>query len=224
VLRRPGRGSMSDVVCQLNSQAKQAELIWSSRGGFFRPYSITNGDWDDLRDRSDKARLALEHLVLAHNSAGTGTVPGDVAYRLAEAGFDLYNALLPRRDETARRIRRWLKDLREQFGTVDLEVVVEEPSGDTGAWLSIPWNLVYDELPDKFKESFRTESSTERWWPFWSVRYNLTSGRRVEPWQRMPIWEQPRVVVVVDQTVYKKRFIRNYRAQIRLRRKLLCVN
>ena len=43
----------------------------------------------------------------------------------------------------------------------------------------------------------------ERWRPFWAVRYDLTCGRRVEPLRRMPVWDAPRIVVVVDPTVYE---------------------
>jgi hypothetical protein len=35
------------------------------------------------------------------------------------------------------------------------------------------------------------------------VRYNLTSGRRVEPLKRLPLWTDPRVVVVIDPTVHE---------------------
>ena len=35
----------------------------------------------------------------------------------------------------------------EAVGLIGLEIVVEEQSGDPGAFLSVPWNLVYDERP-----------------------------------------------------------------------------
>ncbi len=54
-----------------------------------------------------------------------------------------------REDETAGKVRRWLEDLRKQSGLIGLEVVVEERAADPKAFLSVPWNLVYDERPAK---------------------------------------------------------------------------
>jgi WD40 repeat protein len=86
---------------------------------------------------------------------------------------------------------------------IGLEIVVEERSADAGTFLSVPWNLVYDERPAKYKAAFQKGEGVERWRPFWSVRYNLTSGRRVEPLKRLPLWSDPRVVIVVDPTVHE---------------------
>ena len=68
----------------------------------------------------------------------------------------------------------------------------------------MPWNLVYDERPTKYKAVFQSGQGVERWRPFWSVRFNLTSGRRVEPLKRRSLWSEPRVVVVVDPTVHER--------------------
>ena len=129
--------------------------------------------------------------------------PWEPSFELAEAGFRLYNYLLPSEDETAHKVRRWLEDLRKQSGLIGLEVVVEERSADAGTFLSVPWNLVYDERPAKYKAAFQKGQGVERWRPFWSVRYNLTSGRRVEPLKRLPLWSDPRVIVVIDPTVHE---------------------
>ena len=102
------------------------------------------------------------------------------------------------------RYDRWLEELRKQSGLNALEIVVEEQSADPRAFVSIPWNLVYDERPAKHKPAFQTGKNTERWRPFWSIRYNLTSGRRVEPLKRMPTWSDPRVIVVVDPDVHEQ--------------------
>jgi hypothetical protein len=40
---------MTDVVCQVSNQASQVEMIWSARGGFFRPYVITGPQLVELR-------------------------------------------------------------------------------------------------------------------------------------------------------------------------------
>jgi tetratricopeptide (TPR) repeat protein len=193
---------MSEIVCQVGNQAAQAEFIWSSRGGFFKPYVIAGTQLTELRQAADQTRVALESLVFAINQGGS-TTPWEPSFELAEAGFRLFNDLLPTEDETARKVRRWLEDLRKQSGLIDLEVVVEERSADPRAFLSVPWNLVYDERPAKHKAEFQQGQGAERWRPFWSVRYNLTSGRRVEPLKRLPIWIDPRVVVVVDPTVHE---------------------
>ena len=142
-------------------------------------------------------------MVFALNQDGAAATPWEPSFELAEAGFRLFNNLLPSEDETARKIRRWLEDLRKQSGLIGLEVVVEERSADAKAFLSMPWNLVYDERPAKYKAAFQKGQGVERWRPFWSARYNLTSGRRVEPLKRLPLWSDPRVVVVVDPTVHE---------------------
>ena len=155
-----------------------------------------------MRQAADQTRAALESLVFALNQDVAAT-PREPSFELAEAGFRLFNYLLPTEDETAKKVRRWLEDLRKQSGLIGLEVVVEERSADAKAFLSVPWNLVYDERPAKYKAAFQKGEGAERWRPFWSVRYNLTSGRRVEPLKRLPLWSDPRVVVVVDPTVHK---------------------
>ena len=103
-----------------------------------------------------------------------------------------------------RSARRWpsgWKNLRREPGLVGLEVVVEDFSKDPGAALSIPWNLVFDELPGRYRAAFEAGTDVERWRPFWSARYILTCGRRVDPFKRMPSWINPRVLVVVDPSV-----------------------
>jgi len=206
--------SMSEIVCQVGNQASEVEFIWSSRGGFFPPYKISGQKLTELRRAADRSvtgpstsekpscREALEKLVFALNRAGAGPPPWEPSYELAEAGFRLFNCLLPPEDATPKKVRRWLEDLRKQSGLIGLEVVVEERSADAGTFLSVPWNLVYDERPAKYKAAFQKGEGAERWRPFWSARYNLTSGRRVEPLKRLPLWVDPRVVVVVDPTVH----------------------
>ena len=82
--------------------------------------------------------------------------------------------------------------------------MVEEQSADPRAYLSVPWNLVYDERPAKHKPAFQSGKGTERWRPFWSIRYNLTSGRRVEPLRRMPVWSNPRVIAAINPDIYEE--------------------
>ena len=193
---------MNEIVCQVSNRENQVEFIWSAGGGYFRPYTVAGAQLGELREATRTVRKALGEMVSALNFAGDGAAAWEPAYGLAEAGFRLYNYLLPSEDETAKKIRRWLDELRKQSQLDALEIVVEEQAADPRAFLSVPWNLVYDERPAKHKPAFQSGKSVERWRPFWSIRYNLTSGRRVEPLKRMPNWSEPRVVVVVDPEVY----------------------
>ena len=76
--------------------------------------------------------------------------------------------------------------------------MVEEDPDQVEQFLAIPWNLVYDQRPARYKDAFQTGQGVERWRPFWAIRYNLTSGRRVDPWRRLSDWTDPRVVAVID--------------------------
>ena len=194
---------MSEIVCQVGNRADQVEFIWSTRGGYFKPYVVAGIQLTELRQAAGLTRKALEELVFTLNDVGSGPAPWESSFKLVEAGFQLYNKLLPGGDETALKVRRWLEDLRKQSGSIGLEIVVEEGSGDPGAFLSVPWNLVYDEYPEDHELDFQAGEGKERWRPFWAIRYNLTTGRRVEPWKRLPVWSDPRVIVVIDPTVYK---------------------
>jgi len=194
---------MSEIVCQVGNRADQVEFIWSSRGGYFKPYVVAGTQLTELRQAAGQTRKALEELVFTLNDVGSGPAPWEPSFRLVEAGSQLYNKLLPGSDETALKVRRWLEDLRKQSGSIGLEIVVEERSGDPGAFLSVPWNLVYDEYSEDHELDFQAGEGKERWRPFWAIRYNLTTGRRVEPWRRLPVWSDPRVIVVIDPTVYK---------------------
>ncbi|QEH32543.1 WD domain, G-beta repeat [Aquisphaera giovannonii] len=192
---------MSEVICQVTNHADRVELVWSSRGGFFRPYAIAGAELAELRDAAARARKALEVLVHALNTAGPQPMPWEPAFKVVEAGFELYNRLLPGGEDTARSVRNWLVDLRDRSGSLGLEVVVEELSEDPASYLSVPWNLVYDDYPEDHEAEFRAGRGAERWRPFWAIRYALTTGRRVEPLRRSPSWEAPRVIAVIDPSV-----------------------
>src|SRR5208337_645638 len=188
----------SKIVCQVTNQNSQVEFTWSMGGGFFRPYVVAGAQLAELREATRLVRKALEAMVYALNQAGDGPGPWEPSYELAEAGFRLHNYVLPTEDETARKVRRWLEELRKQSKLIGLEVVVEERASDPRSLLSMPWNLVYDERPTKHKAGFQTGKSVERWRPFWSIRYNLTSGRRVEPLRWLPVWDKPRVIAAIN--------------------------
>ena len=165
-----------DITCKLCNLHDRAEVTWSSRGGFFRPYVITGAALTELRQAADRSttgpsiseklscREALERLVITLNWAEEDPPPWEPSFELAEAGFRLHNHLLPQADETALKVCRWLNDLRRQSGLISLEVVVKELANDPREFLSVPWNLVYDERPNK--AAFQ-KGQVERWRPFW---------------------------------------------------------
>ena len=158
---------MTDVVCQVTNQPTQVELIWSSRGGFFRPYLIRGPQLAELRQSARSAREALMDMVVDMNTAGDSPTSGQSSYELAVAGSMLYNSLVPAEDETAGKVKRWLEDLRTKGGLISLEVVEDEQSSDPKTVLSVPWNLVYDDLPDTYQAEFEAGQASERWRPFW---------------------------------------------------------
>src|SRR4051812_6378305 len=122
VLRSRSGRAMPEIVCQVGNQAGRVELIWSTRGGFFRPYVVSGTQLAELRQAASgpstpekpSCREALERLVFAMNRAGEESPPWETSFELAEAGFRLFNSLLPTEDETARKVRRWLEDVRKQ--------------------------------------------------------------------------------------------------------------
>ena len=191
------------IVCQVTNQDSQVEFTWSLGGGFFPPYVVAGPQLAELREATRAVRKALEGMVYSLNQAGDGPGPWEPSYELAEAGFRLHNYILPTENETARKVRRWLEELRKRSKLIGLEIVVEERASDPRLLISMPWNLVYDERPTKHKPGFQTGKSVERWRPFWSIRYNLTSGRRVEPLRRLPVWEKPRVIAAISPDVYE---------------------
>src|SRR3954466_4396783 len=113
---------MSEIVCQAGKQAGQVGFISSSHGGFFRPCVVAGTQLIELRQAADQTRVALESLVFALNQE-EGSTPWEPSFELAEAGFRLFNYLLPTEDETARKVRRWLEDVRKQSGLIGLEIV-----------------------------------------------------------------------------------------------------
>jgi AAA ATPase domain len=195
---------MGEIVCQVLNRESQVELVWSSRGSFFRPYVIAGAKLGELREATQMVRKTLGEMVYALNQSGDGPVPWEPSYGLAEAGFRLHNCLLPTEDDTAKKVRRWVEDLRRNSSLTGLEIVVEEQSADTRAYLSVPWNLIYDERPAKHKSAFQSAKGSERWRPFWSIRYNLTSARRVEPLRRLPVWSNPRVIAAINPDIYEE--------------------
>jgi WD40 repeat protein len=194
--------TLADIVCQVinRDRSDRIEFIWSAGGGFFDPYIVEGTELTELRTTADQVRDVLETLVVALNRTHgqMEAIPWELSYEFAEAGSRLFNDILPSENSTAKIVRRWLERLHAQSGVVTLEIVVEEDPDQAERFLAIPWNLVYDQRPVHYKNAFQTGQGVERWRPFWAIRYNLASGRRVDPWRRLSDWTDPRVVAVID--------------------------
>jgi hypothetical protein len=76
-----------------------------------------------------------------------------------------------------------------------LEISIDGP-------FRLPWNLLCDEPPIQaaFMEA---DPGQIPWSSFWGARYNLSITRQSSPLQRMPILLDPRVLIVVDEDVYR---------------------
>jgi len=202
---------MLDIVCQVFNKDDRIQFTWSLRGGFFPTYTITKerGRLTDLRNQARKTRDALGEVVRALNE-GASTEVRERSAELAEAGYGLYECILPQPRRTvgeesiasACAVRQWLEDLHSK-GLFGLEIVVDDRAETAKTSCSIPWNLVYDEPAGHHRQALLSAQGEERWRPFWGMRYLLTSGRRVEPLTWQPYWTDPWVVVVVDPTAYQ---------------------
>ena len=58
---------MSEIVCQVGNRADQMEFIWSSRGGYFRPYIVSGTQLIELCQAVGQNRAALESVVYARS-------------------------------------------------------------------------------------------------------------------------------------------------------------
>jgi hypothetical protein len=195
----PGIEVMADVVCQVIGKPDQVELIWSAGGGWFKPYVLNGMELTNFRELARAARKELETLVWSYHQGDDDAVRMG-SFQLAKVGNDLYNQILPK--GVAKDVRTWLVGLRDQDAVDSLEIVVDDAARDREAGISVPWNIVYDEKPNK--TAFAQGEADDRWRPFWALRYNLACGRRVEPLRRLPVWDAPRLLLVVDPTVHRE--------------------
>ena len=62
-----GPRSTSEIVCQVGNRADQVEFIWSTRGGYFRPYVVSGTQLIELRQAAGQTRAALESVVYARS-------------------------------------------------------------------------------------------------------------------------------------------------------------
>ena len=186
---------MTHVVCLVNVEPERATFTWAEGPASFEPYQLEGLDFLDFKDFAENTREKLSNLVKDY-LLSPENVP-QASYELAEAGYELYQQIFnPGVDDAprAKRVRSWLESLREHHALDTLEIVVESP------W-SMPWNVVYDEQPDK--EAFLSnDDNLSRWKPFWGIRYNLTGGRKVNPLRRLPWLKSPDVLLVVDPSIH----------------------
>jgi formylglycine-generating enzyme required for sulfatase activity len=182
---------MSHVVCLLKVEQDRAIFTWSEGPASFQPYTLDGMVYKKFQKVASKTREKLANLVKDYLDAPSAMPQS--ALELAEAGYELYQTLFkPGADQArpATQVRQWLEKLAQQHEVDTLEIVVESP------W-SLPWNIVYDQPPDK--AAFLVNDDTpERWQPFWGLRYNLAGGRKVDPLRRMPLLQQPKVLLVID--------------------------
>jgi hypothetical protein len=185
---------MSKVVCLMNVEAERATFTWSEGPASFEPYTLDGMVYQDFKEIAAAAREKLANLVKDY-LFDEQAVPKS-AFALAEAGHELYQAMFQPGAEQARQarqVRKWLEKLAQQQEVDTLEVVVESP------W-SLSWNIIYDQEPDK-AAFLSGDDNPDRWKPFWGLRYNLAGGRKVDPLRRMPLLNDPKVLLVVDRDI-----------------------
>ncbi len=186
---------MNEIVCQFSIE--RARLSSSgpreaASSSLIR--SPGSSSVSSVSPRTQVHKAVLGEMVLAQNQAGEG--PGCLGAGLMPWPRPAFGSSItccrPRMIPRAR-VRNMARRAfaSRDFALSTLEIVVDEQSADPREpFVSIPWNLVYDERPAKHKPAFQTGKTTERWRPFWSIRYNLTSGLCVEPLKRMPTWSR----------------------------------
>ena len=219
---------MTHIVCLLDVESDSATFTWQAGGSSFKPYSLKGLPLKRFKKHAETIREKLANLVsdceiqerkrysISQLREGKSSpdelksllqaspefvesshVVSDSSYELAKAGFRLYEQIFQpaagENDDIAEKVRRWLEALRDKNQVESLEIVLEY------AW-SLPWNFIYDQKPEQgiFEGG---DSPTELWKPFWGIRYNLACGLRVDPQRRMPFFEEPDVLVVVDEAI-----------------------
>ena len=185
---------MVHVVCMINIESDRATFTWSEGPASFEPYKLEGMVYKDFKEIAAEAREKLANLVQDY-LIDEQAMPKS-AFELAEAGFELYQAMFKpgaEQSRQAKQVRKWLEKLAQQQEVDTLEIVVESP------W-SLPWNIVYDQPPNE-AVFLANDDSPDRWMPFWGLRYNLAGGRKVDPLRRMPLLHDPKVLLVVDSEI-----------------------
>jgi WD40 repeat protein len=199
---------MADVVCLVQATPEQVCFTWSQGPDAFPTYRLTGQYLHDFLKQIEEARASLTRLVTLYlaylEQPSTPSVEQelfDECYRLAVSGHELH-ALVFNPDENpevAQDVRVWLKGLHGQGTLNTLEMVTEGVLAGPGSLFSVPWNLLYDDEPDR--DVFLSGAGDGCWAPFWGVRYNLAGGQRVNPLRRLPL-TNPSVMLVIDPNVF----------------------
>lgn len=180
---------MARIVCQVIHRPGRVTFVWSEGAASFEPYHFEGHVLQRLYQAAREGRQALSRCVPASDPR--------TALELARAGHRLFQTLFPPHGEgphQAREILHWLHDLynRQELTTLDL-------LGDMPG--RIPWNIVYDQLPDE--QAFESGDPAARR-HFWGLQYALAAGRRVNPLRMASVLESPSIVLAADPVLLER--------------------
>ena len=205
---------MIQVVCQVVVEPNQINFKWSAGAGEFKPYALVGAPLRDFRRQAQSCRKHLKQIVEDHLAWYKASSNDDKrtweqslrksSWALAQAGNKLYDRLFlpdPNNNlEVAKKIRRWLEELRDGHQVTALELVLD---GNP----SIPWTVLYDqEVSPATEQAFLTGPLEDlaRWRPFWGIRYNLAAGPRVDPLRSRSAPHSPTILMVIDRGVRER--------------------
>jgi WD40 repeat protein len=216
---------MIHIVCEVEVVLDEKVTFRWRHGGsvFTTPYDLTNDGYRNFDNLAGQARKKLEKLVgdwlqLSNLAPPESRPPPAIeaeqqrlqrlvrqdSFALAEIGHNLYKQVFLLEEcgdvhqGQAQEVVQWLQELRAAKEEVFLELVLDGKC-------RVPWNVVYEEEPADHAAAFCDDSlARTRWEPFWGVRYCLGGGRRFSPMFRVPIEENPRVLLVIDRSVFKR--------------------
>jgi WD40 repeat protein len=204
---------MAHLVCQVTAKSNPEEIAirWCDGPACFEEYFLRDGFLTRFDKYVAESREKLYRVSYHYAKKQYDNMP-KASYELASAGHKLYEALFDSNGgQDPSEVRGWLEESRDLDLVESLEIVVD---GRRTGPQAVPWNLLYDCEPDEtaFLTDVYVEQKAsafsiddargEHWKPFWGIRYNLATGRRVDPLRRMPLWKEPlHVVVVVNEGV-----------------------
>lgn len=197
---------MSNIVCQVESQPDRIAFTWSQGKDAFAPYHLCGDIARNFAELARELRITLADVVTSYLEVARTPEQNEVVQEhrracltLAQAGYKLYKRIFnPGKADksegiTAGEVSKWLKKLQQLNDLTRLEIVHKGTQP-----LTVPWNLVYDTMPDE-QAFLSARESPAHWRPFWGIRYDLSGGKQVDPLRRMPWWnKKPRVWMVVD--------------------------
>ena len=147
---------MNEIVCQVGIRRARSSSSGPRAADSSGLTSSPGRNWASCARRPDRSAGALEALVCALNRAGDGAAAWEPAYRAGRGG------LPPLQLPAAERGRDGQEGPPLAGGAAEA-VGADRPGsrrrgavGRPEAFLSVPWNLVYDERPAKHKAAFQT--------------------------------------------------------------------